>query len=168
MIVPQKQCHWNPGATGQELGAQGIAILNILIETTGKTYPVPCYVLDSSRPLWSGELKDCGVLMGTNALVKHGFSVTHSDGTEVQPKAKDVEGSATVVKTIDVVLKNTVHLKPHQTKITVGEATIPGVFMISPNEEVLAEKKCDVVERVRVRKRSKSIEVEEYRGWWHI
>ena len=55
------------------------------------------------------------------------------------------------MKTIDVVLKNTVHLKPHQRKIvegTVKEDTvaIPGVFMILPNEEVLAEKKCDVLQ----------------------
>ena len=141
------------GATGQELGAHGIAMLNILMEATGKTFPIPCYVLDSSRPLWSGELEDCGVLMGTNALVKHGFSVVHSDGTEVQPKKKDAGESTTIVKTIDVVLKKTVHLKPHQTKIvkgTVEEDTVakPGVFMISPNEEVLAEKKCDVLETV--------------------
>ena len=74
-------------------------------------------MLDSSRPLWSGELEDCGVLMGTNALVKHGFSVVHSDGTEVQPKKKEVGESTTIVKTIDVVLNNTVYLKPNQTKI---------------------------------------------------
>ena len=49
------------GATGQELDVQGIAMLNILMETTGKTYPTPCCVLDSSRPVWSGELEDCGV-----------------------------------------------------------------------------------------------------------
>ena len=36
------------GATGQELGAVGIAMLNILMETTGKTCPIPCYVLDSN------------------------------------------------------------------------------------------------------------------------
>ena len=74
-------------------------------------------MLDSSRPLWSGELEDCGVLMGTDALVKHEFSVVHSDGTEVQPKKKEVGESTTIVKTIDVVLKSTVHLKHNQTKI---------------------------------------------------
>ena len=104
------------GASGQELGAHDIAVLNILMEATGKVNPIPCYVLDSNQPLWSGELEDCGVLMGTNALVKYGFTVTHSDGTKVEPKPKDaVVGGTTTVKTINVVLKETVHLKPHQT-----------------------------------------------------
>ena len=142
------------GASGQELGAHGMAVLNILMEATGKIHPIPCYVLDSNQPLWSGELEDCGVLMGTNALVKYGFTVTHSNGTKVEPKPKDavVEGTTTV-KTINVVLKETVHLKPHQTKVTKsgleegGEAKA-GVFMVSPNEEMLAEKHCDVLETV--------------------
>ena len=141
------------GATGQELGAVGIAMLNILIETTGKTCPIPCYVLDSNRPLWSGELEDCGVLMGTNALVKHGFTVTHSDGTHVEPNSKDANVSTTSVKVINVLLDKTVHLKPHQSKViqTVLEAemmTTTGDFMISPNETVLAERNCDVPETV--------------------
>ena len=138
------------GATGQELGAVGIAMLNILIETTGKTCPIPCYVLDSNRPLWSGELEDCGVLMGTNALVKHGFTVTHSDGTQVEPNCKDANVSTTSVKVINVLLDKTVHLKPHQSKIiqTVLEVemmTTTGDFMISPNETVPAERNCDVL-----------------------
>lgn len=141
------------GATGQELGADGIAVLDILMETTGKTCPIPCYVLDSTRPLWSGELEDCGVLMGTNALVQHGFTVKHSNGTEVEPKIKGSENAITVVKTIDVTLRETVHLKPHQTKIVKGAleeeaVAAPGVFMISPNEEMLAEQQCDILETV--------------------
>ena len=139
------------GATGQELGAIGIAVLDILMDTTGKTCSIPCYVLDSSQPLWLGELEDCGVLMGTNALVKHGFTVTHSNGTQVEPNTRDTKVSTVAVKTINVVLKKTVHLKPHQTKIIKGDleenvAATPGVFMISPNEEILAEKHCDVLE----------------------
>ena len=77
------------GATGQKLGAIGIAILDILVDTTDKTCSVSCYVLDSSQPLWLGEMEDCGVLMGTNALVKHGFTVTHSNGMQVEPNTKD-------------------------------------------------------------------------------
>ena len=79
------------GATGQTLGAIGIAVLDILIDTTGKTCSVPCYVLDSSQPLWLGKLEDCGVLMGTNTLVKHGFTVTHSNGKQVEQNTKDIK-----------------------------------------------------------------------------
>ena len=53
--------------------------------------------------------------MGANALVKHGFTVTHSDGTQVKPKCKDASVSTTSVKVINVLLmiSETVHLKPH-------------------------------------------------------
>ena len=141
------------GATGQGLGAIGIAVLNILMETTGKTCQIPCYVLDSNRPLWSGELEDCGVLMGTNALVKHGFTVTHSDGTQVEPNRKDANVSTMSMKMINVLLNETIHLKPQQSNVvqTVLEEKMvmtAGDFMISPNETALAEKDCDVPETV--------------------
>ena len=48
--------------------------------------------------------------MGTNALVKHGFTVTHSDGTQVEPHCKDANVSTTSVKVINVLLNKTVHL----------------------------------------------------------
>ena len=91
--------------------------------------------------------------MGTNALVKHGFTVTHSDGTQVEPNCKDANVSTTSVKVINVLLDKTVHLKPHQSKViqTVLEAemmTTTGDFMISPNGTVLAERNCDVLETV--------------------
>ena len=91
--------------------------------------------------------------MGINALVKHGFTMTHSDGTWVEPNCKDVNVSTTSVKVINVLLDKTVHLKPHQSKViqTVLEAemmTTTGDFMISPNETVLAERNCDVPEKV--------------------
>ena len=86
--------------------------------------------------------------MGTNALVKHGFTVTHSNGAKVEPQTKDtVVGTTTVMR--HVVLKKIVHLKLHQTKVKQteleGKVATPRVFMISPNEEVLAEKHCDVL-----------------------
>ena len=55
-----------------------------------------------------------GVLICTNALVKHGFTVTHSDGTQVEPNCKNANVSATSVKMISVLLNETIHLKPHQ------------------------------------------------------
>ena len=55
--------------------------------------------------------------MGANALVKHGFTVTHSDGTQIKAKCKDASVSTTSVKVIIVLLNETVHLKPHQSKV---------------------------------------------------
>ena len=71
-------------SVGQEVGAISIAALDILMDTTGKKSPIPCYVLNSGQPLWLGELEGCGMLMGTNALVKHGSTVIHSNGTQVK------------------------------------------------------------------------------------
>ena len=41
---------------------------------------VPCYILDSSKPIWQGESKDCRMIIGTNALEELGFSIVDSDG----------------------------------------------------------------------------------------
>ena len=56
------------GAMGKELGTCGIVVLQMEIDETGQNLEIPCYVLDSVKPLWQGELKDCAVLLGTNAL----------------------------------------------------------------------------------------------------
>jgi len=78
------------GATGQRLGALGVVVLNVLVEATGKTCPIPCFVLESSQLLWQGELKDCEVLFGTNVLLlEHGFHVTYLDGTAIEPTSRN-------------------------------------------------------------------------------
>ena len=52
-----------------------------MIETTGKKLEVPyCYVIDSTKPIWQGEVKNCGMIMGTNALVAFQFCISHSNG----------------------------------------------------------------------------------------
>ena len=50
------------------------------MERTGVVQSVPCYILDSSKPIWQGELEDCGIIIGTNALEELGFSIVDSDG----------------------------------------------------------------------------------------
>jgi len=40
-------------------------------------------VLPSEKPIWRGGLHNCGVVLGTNALVVLGFKVFHSSGIEV-------------------------------------------------------------------------------------
>ena len=73
------------------------------IDETGQNLDIPCYVLDSNKPLWQGELKDCAVLLGTNALTDFGFGVFHSNGVLIHPVTKDQsrEGSST----LHIVLK---------------------------------------------------------------
>ena len=55
-----------------------------------KTLQVPCYVLNSDRPLWKGELWNCGPVLGTNCLEKLGFSITHPNGQMVRLTEKEV------------------------------------------------------------------------------
>ena len=63
------------GAVGKELGTCSIVVLQVEVDETGQNLEIPCYVLDSDKPLWQGELKDCAVLLGTNALTDFGFGV---------------------------------------------------------------------------------------------
>ena len=43
-------------------------------------------MLASEKPIWSGELHNCGLILGTNALVDLGFQVMYSNGTVVHPE----------------------------------------------------------------------------------
>ena len=70
------------GAEGSVLGA---IPLGVVIETTGKKLEVPCYVIDSTKPIWQGEIKNCGMIMGTNALVAFQFCISHSNGIVISP-----------------------------------------------------------------------------------
>ena len=73
------------GAGGEELGATSIVVLDVLLEETSKTLTVPCFVLESSKPIWQGTVKNCGVILGTNATVDYGVQVVHVNGTVVEP-----------------------------------------------------------------------------------
>ena len=63
------------GAGGHSLGAEGMAALQVTVENTEVTQMIPCYLLDSAKPIWRGELKDCGLVIGTNALADLGFHI---------------------------------------------------------------------------------------------
>ena len=73
------------GAGGERLGTIGIVLLKVQVTDTDILREVPCYVLDSSKPLWGGEVSDCGIVIGTNALSSLGFDIIHPDGTTVVP-----------------------------------------------------------------------------------
>ena len=73
------------GAGGEPLGVTAVVLLTIRIPESEVVQEVPCYVLDSSEPLWSGEINNCGIVLGTNSLSSLGFNITHPSGSAVQP-----------------------------------------------------------------------------------
>ena len=72
------------GAGGRDLGAEGMVALQVTIENTKVSQTVPCYILDSAKPIWKGELKDCGLVIGTNALSELGFHIVDAQGSVVK------------------------------------------------------------------------------------
>ena len=64
--------------------------LKVTVKGTDKTIQVPCFVLNSDKPLWKGELWNCGLILSTNCLEKLGFSITHPNGQVVRPIEKEV------------------------------------------------------------------------------
>ena len=142
------------GAMDKELGTCGIVVFQLEIDETGQNLETPCYVLDSSKPLWQGELKNCAVLLGTNALTEFGFGLFHSNGVPIHPIGKDQSREES--STLHVVLKKSVHLKPRCTKwvqATVDTdsstpASLNWYGVVTPNEKVLAVDKCDFQEEL--------------------
>ena len=71
-----KECHFRNrpleqqpiGAGGKPLGEEPVVALNVQVEATEVEKEVLCFVLDSNKPLWKGELTDCGIVLGTNGL----------------------------------------------------------------------------------------------------
>ena len=90
------------GAGGEPLGAEAVVALNVEVEATKVTKEVLCFVLDSSKPLWKGELTDCGLVLGTNSLRDLGFEITQPNGTAVDPQ---VTGEGEKIATTDSLLE---------------------------------------------------------------
>ena len=73
------------GAKGSVLGATALVNREIIVEVTGKSLKVPCYVSDLTKQVWKGDAKNCGMIMGSNALVAFQFQILHANGIEVLP-----------------------------------------------------------------------------------
>ena len=58
------------GASGQELGATSVVVLEMTLDCTKQIVTIPCFVVTSDRPIWQGVLQDCVVVLGTNTMVK--------------------------------------------------------------------------------------------------
>ena len=131
------------GAGGHNLGAEGMVALQVTIENTGVSQRVPCYILDSAKPIWKGELKDCGLVIGTNALVDLGFHIVDAQGCkvtaeedtspthEIEPKSEKtseqedknnntkeaVNEGIDPAEVLEVILKHDLHLASQQTRV---------------------------------------------------
>ena len=81
------------GATGVPLGAISLVRLQVMVDETGVTKEVRCFVLASEKPIWGGELHNCGIILGTNALVDLDFQVIHSNGTVGHPEGYRVSAT---------------------------------------------------------------------------
>ena len=73
------------GAEGSVLGATALVNLEVVVESTGKSLKVPCYVIDSTKPVWRGDANNCGMIMGSNAFVAFQFRILHANGIEILP-----------------------------------------------------------------------------------
>ena len=73
------------GAEGSVLRATALVKVDVIIEVTGKCLEIPCYVIDSAKPVWQGNVKNCGMIMGTNALVAFQFCISHFNGEKISP-----------------------------------------------------------------------------------
>jgi len=128
------------GAEGNSLGAIGVVQLQVKVENTGVHRQVRFYVLDTSKPIWSGELANCGIILGNNALDNLGFHISLPDGSTVAPEStmSGVNGTAGCKKSktdqvgterkpeapvshtskmLNVSLMNDVHLGLRQTRL---------------------------------------------------
>ena len=59
--------------------------LEVIVEVTGKSLKVPYNVIDSIKPVWRGDAKNCncGIIMDSNALVAFQFHILHANGIEI-------------------------------------------------------------------------------------
>ena len=169
------------GASGEALGVRAVVVLKITIEGTSTTFNVPCYVLQSCKPLWNGELYDCALVLGTNALETLGFRITHPSGELVGSTKRGCQsvGIQTVESEISsdagvhVVLDQKVCLGPFQSKVVKASTRISTsttnsdqsihVQIVTPNDK-LANMQCDFTEEVWEEKSTGELLVTNWSG----
>ena len=152
-----KMISQSQGAGGSGLGAKKIVFLSVMQEATGKSLCIPCYVVDSTRPLWQGAVKNCGLVLGTNATVGFGIQLVHENGTVVQPVSRNtgIVDSPTE-KVTRLVLSGVTRIGPRMTRRVKARVVQAGgintsdqkIGVMSPNETVLANADCDFVEQL--------------------
>ena len=64
-------------------------------------------MIDSTKPIWQGEVKNCGMIMSTNALVAFQFCISHSNGIVISPVS--LEESADLLKSHELSKQTNSH-----------------------------------------------------------
>ena len=161
------------GAGGYKLGATAVVRLHVTSTDGERQHQVPCYVLESSKPIWSGELKNCAMVLGTNALEDLGFCIVTNKGSKVKPEGSSEcsgprEGGSRSTSTepckpeeeprtqIRIVLEKDLPLGPQQSKVAKiklsesHKVNQGQAYVVEPHEGMLAERMCDFTEELWV------------------
>ena len=161
------------GAGGYKLGATAVVRLHVTSTDGERQHQVPCYVLESSKPIWSGELKNCAMVLGTNALEDLGFCIVTNKGSKVKPEGSSEcsgprEGGSRSSATepckpeeeprtqIRIVLEKDLPLGPQQSKVAKiklsesHKVNQGQAYVVEPHEGMLAERMCDFTEELWV------------------
>ena len=102
--------------------------LDVIIEVAGKCLEIPCYVIDSAKPVWQGNVKNCGMIIGTNTLVDFHFCISHFNGEKISPVSlPKQELSAKVSKQTYLPLTDTINSIPVQVDLAVQETLLQNI-----------------------------------------
>ena len=93
-----------------------MVVAETTMEQTGQKVTIPCFVMSSAKPIWQGIVRDCAMVLGTNALVEFGLQLVHTDGSIVVLATIDSKGPAVTAAVSEVVLSHVTHLALGQTK----------------------------------------------------
>ena len=161
-------CHCNleldrqpVGAGGEALGVMALVVFKITIDGASTPFYVPCYVLQSCKPLWKGELYHCALILGTNALETMGFRITHPMRTAEPQSKSDAE--------VYVVLSQQLQLGPFQFKIVKASTSSVSsdqelrVKLVNLNDN-LADRQCDFIVEVWEGKSTGELRITNWSG----
>jgi len=90
--------------------AIAVVKLQVQVDGTGKVECLRFHVLESSKPIWQGELYNCGLILGTNTLI--GFVVSHSNGAVMEPTGEMKTKS--VARVFQIVLTKDLHVRLYE------------------------------------------------------
>ena len=95
-----------------------------MTEQTGQKLVIPCFVMTSARPIWQGAVKDCCMVLGTNAMVEFKMQTVHVNGSVVKPSDVDTTGHAATSHMRSLFLVRAVHMAPRQSKVVEVSAAV--------------------------------------------
>ena len=111
------------GASGQELRATSVVAMETMMKQIEQTLVIPCFVMTSVRPIWHGAIKDCCMVLRTNAMVEFKMQTVNANGNVVKTSDVDIIGHAASSCMRSVFLVRAVHMYPKQSNTVEVNAT---------------------------------------------